>query len=573
LHTVPCAANNTDLTALYERARSPKACPKAAQGLLALLTRATHAGSRGWESTLERIVKESDGAVRVCMHAMGVALSGMHQCIHPAARRHWHVRLAIIRRWRLCHPTNDFRDLVRQCPVAIKEVMRLHLATLLAEDAATLEAFAANKLPAGQLAVPPRRVAPKCLQAAMHALMGAGEDLVASDASPSISAAVNAHLTSEPRSRKKTVAGPDLKQLTTTDVGAYGRATEQLAYCSSWLSGRSGPSTAAHCSATTIVSNLRAASFRADYVPFWLHAQRHGLRASRLDQAQYAALHQRSPVHAMCALLDEQTALRVQRLAMTINDASLLTVDQALALLGVTPRRRSTFGKASSERIHDYDQEDDDDDDDDDDDAHQPVASSSFGNRVVQEAEQTVLALDAREAGMLMLFARCCALRSRMLCYDFGRTTRDAQARAVCKRLLVEPDDGETHEQAALRRLPAHCTHIFACSECRRIVNACQDGTGKEIPFNEVRLPVHPCKKKCCMCICMHMQMHRLAYRRACCASMARCATATCAAPSGRPRHCALPWLSRRRPTLPRSTCATSTTRPTSRSICARSRS
>ena len=501
LQTVLCAANNTDLIALYERASSPKACPKSAQGLLAVLARVTNAGSRGWESTLETIAKESDGAVRVCMHAMGVALSGMHPCLHPAARRHWHVRLAILRRWRRCHPTNDFRDLVRQCPIAIKEVMRLHLATLLAEDAATLEALAANNLPAGQLGVPPRSVPPTCLQAAMHALMAAGEDLVASDASASASEsespsdAVTRHLTSEPRSRKKTAARPGLKQLTTTAVGAHSRTTAPLAYCCTWLGGRSGPSAAALCSATTVVSSLLAASFRADYVPFWLHSQRHGLRASRLDKAQYAALHQRSPAHAMCALLDEQTALRVQRLAMTVSDASLLTVHQALALLGVSPRcrRTTTSGAASSADriiIRDYDEDEDDGNDgnDGDDDAHnEPVASSSCGSRVVQEAEQTVLALHAREAAMLMLFARCCALRSQMLAYDLGPATRAAQARAVCRRLLVEPDEGETHEQAALRRLPAHCTHVFACSECRRIVNARQDGSGKEVPFNEVR--------------------------------------------------------------------------------------
>ena len=41
LHTVPCAANGVDLTALYERAGAPRACPKGAQGLLAVLTRVT----------------------------------------------------------------------------------------------------------------------------------------------------------------------------------------------------------------------------------------------------------------------------------------------------------------------------------------------------------------------------------------------------------------------------------------------------------------------------------------------------------------------------------------------------
>lgn len=483
LQSVPCAANNADLIALYERAGSPKACAKSAQSLLAVLSRVTNAGSRGWESTLEGIVKESDGAVRVCMHAVGVALSGLHPCLHPAARRHWHGRAAIVRRWRACNPTNDFRELVRQCPIAIKEVMRLQLGVLLAEDAATLEAFAFNSMPAGQLSLPPRTVAPTCLQAAMHALASAGADLAASS-TLTLFAAINVHLTSEPRSRKKTVPRPTYKMLSTTALCANGKLTGPLSYCCSWLGGRCGPSAAALCSATTVVSSLLSASFRAEYVPFWLHSHQHGLRASRLDAAQYRALHEQSPAHAMCTLLDERTALRVQRLAMTVNHASLLTVAEALALLNVAPRVAARWPAASDATILDYDE---DEAGGDEDEALRSVATSSASSRVVQEAEQAVLALDGREAAMLMLFARCCALRLQMLAYDLGPATRETQARAVCKRMLIEPEAGETHEEAALRRLPAHCTHIFCCSECRRIANARQDGSGKEVAFNEVR--------------------------------------------------------------------------------------
>ena len=463
LHSIPCCANNVDLIALYERAGSPKACSKSAQTLLAVLTRSTNAGSRGWESTLEAILKESDGAVRVCMHSVGVALSGLNPCIHPASRRHWHMRAAVVRRWRGCNPANDFRDLVHHCPTTIKEVMRLHLGTLLAEDAATLEALALNNMPAGQLSLPPRTVAPTCLQAAMQALAGAGEDL-ATLPDAAIVDTINAHLTSEPRSRKKTMPRPAFKLLTTTN--SNGRTTAPLSYCCSWLGGRCGPSAAAMCSATTVVSSLLYASFRADYVPFWLHSNHHGLRASRLDSAQYRALHERSPAHAMCTLIDERTALRVQRLALTVSHASLLTVSEALALMNVSPRIAD---------VPDYD----------DDESPENVATSSASSRAVQEAERAVLSLNAREAAMIMLFARCCALRSQLLSFDLGATTRETQAKAVCKRLLITPNEGETHEQAALHRLPDHCTHLFACSECRRIANARQDGSGKDVPFNE----------------------------------------------------------------------------------------
>lgn len=39
-----------------------------------------------------------------------------------------------------------------------------------------------------------------------------------------------------------------------------------------------------------------------------------------------------------------------------------------------------------------------------------------------------------------------------------------------------------------MTRLPEHATHLFACSECKRVVNAFQDFSGKDQPFNEVGL-------------------------------------------------------------------------------------
>jgi hypothetical protein len=465
LYTVPCSANNVDLIALYERVSSPKACPKTAQCMLALLSRVTNAGSRGWESTLESVAKDSEGGLRVCMHAIGAALSGMNVCIHPAARRHWHTRLAIIRHWRICNSTADFRELAAKCPVAIKEVMRMHLASMLAEDVATLEALTTTNLPAGQLSIPPRSMPPSCLQAAMHALAAAGEELVRSKDDITPAAAVSMFLTSESRARKKQVGR------TSGLLAMTPKMTIPLVYCSSWLGGRCGPSAASLCSATTVVSNLLSASFRADYVPFWLHSHHYGLRASRLDVAQYRAVHTQSAAHKLCSLLDEATALRVQRLALTVHDASLLTVTQAIALLGLS----------QPGELADYDEEPAPE-------KNESVATSSGSSRAVQDAEQLVLSLDARSAAILILFARCCALRSQMLSYDLGPKTRQAQARAVCRRLLVTPKDDETFEETALRCLPAHCTHIFCCSECRRIVNARQDGSGKEAPFNEVGL-------------------------------------------------------------------------------------
>ena len=65
LSLVLCISNAPDQTALLERACHPRACGSAdAQAMLALLMRATNAGSRGWESTLLSGVRNSEGIAR-----------------------------------------------------------------------------------------------------------------------------------------------------------------------------------------------------------------------------------------------------------------------------------------------------------------------------------------------------------------------------------------------------------------------------------------------------------------------------------------------------------------------------
>lgn len=523
LHSVLCASNGPDLTTLHERACSPRSCCKASQSLLAIFARVTNAGSRGWESTLNAAVKDSDGAVRVCLHALGISLAGMHPCLHPAARRPWPTRFAIARCWRVAHnqSTAAFRDLAKRCPIAIKEAMRLQLAVLLAEDAASLEALSVTQQPAGQLSIPPRSAAPASLQAAMHAFAAAGEATVDPRGPQTPADALSALLSHESRSRKKArhQQGPEAaaaaapaqppqqaqalraeqqRQLLLVGPlsGASGSGSKRRAASSALTaqppSAAAVPRAQQHlamatalCSAVTVVSGLLSACFRAEYAPFWLHSQHHGQRASRLDEAQFRALHTNSPAHRLCALLPDEVRLRAQRLALSVPNSSLLTVEDAMALLGIS--KPAAADDAHGARVE-YDDEFEEPAAEEDEAV--PGIACGTSSRVVQEAEALVLRLSAPDAATLIEFARCSALRAQFLAYDLGPRTRAAQAEAVCRRLLLTPrvDEGETAEQAALGRLPAHCTQLFCCSECRRVANACQDGSGKNVPFNELGL-------------------------------------------------------------------------------------
>ena len=140
----------------------------------------------------------------------------------------------------------------------------------------------------------------------------------------SAAATLPRHLVSEPRSRKKAE-----RRAQRHSKGV----PEGLTYSSSWLGGRLAAAGVAARPAVHVVSGLLSASYRSIFIPFWLHGNHHGHRASRLDSAQYAALHHQSAAHRMCALLSSEDFQKAERLALANADASLLTVAQACALL------------------------------------------------------------------------------------------------------------------------------------------------------------------------------------------------------------------------------------------------
>ena len=448
LYSVLNLSHLLHLGPLYERISSPKCCAKSSQSLLAILTRVTNAGSRGWEGTLLAAIKESEGAVRVCMQAVSVALSGLNPAVHPAVRMPWRKRFVLLRALRAQQSQADFREVATKAPAAVKEAIRLHLAGVLSADCATLEALRHTRQPAGQLVVPPHALPHPSLAAAMHAMIAAGGEMLTERVSTGV--AIQRNLTSEPRSRKKSDS---------RSTRLAKQEPETIAYSASWLGGRSGPANAVLRPVAQVVSSLFSAHFRSTFIPFWLHGNHHGHRASRLDSAQYAALHHNSPAYKLCSLLPAEDFAKAQRLAFSVSSSALLTVSQACTLLGIAPTKTETPGL--------------------------PCAASS---RAAQEAELDVMSLSAHDAALLFAFTRLSILRASILSYDLGAATRHKQALAVCQRLLFPLQPGDDPVAVVQARLPKHASHLFCCSECRRIVNSVQDGSGKETAFNELGL-------------------------------------------------------------------------------------
>tara|TARA_B110000858_G_C17809459_1_gene480121 strand:+ start:6112 stop:9072 length:2961 start_codon:yes stop_codon:yes gene_type:complete len=447
LYTVLNLSNLTHIVAMNDRLYSPRCCSKSSQSIISIMNRVTNAGSRGWETTLLAAMKDSEGAVRMCMQCMAVALSGMNPVIHPSVRRRWKERFVCIRTLRN-QTHQDFREAVTGVPYAVKESIRLHLAASLVIDCATLDAMRYTRQPIGQLSIPPIAPAHKSFCAVMHQMANAGAYMINSHSSAA--EAMRQHVVTEPRSRKKTEARTNRSSKHEVD---------HLSYCTSWLGGRSGPSALSSRASVQITSGLMSASYRSIYIPLWIHGNHHGYRVARLDSAQHIAINNLSPAHKMCNMLSSEDFQIAERAATKSHDASLLTVAQACKLLGI---------ETSVEEV--------------------PGVPCSTSSRAVQDAEVAVMKLKAHDAALLIAFSRIAILRSTLLSYDLGENTKRAQAKAVCKRLLLDLAPGEDPCVAAQTRLPEHATILHCCSECRRVVNSVQESCGKDQPFNELGL-------------------------------------------------------------------------------------
>ncbi len=473
LHWVACASNMFDTSTLHERVDCPRACPREVRALLAVLARAVAPGNRGWETAMNVALKASDGTGRLVVHGLGVALCGLHPCIHPAARRPWRLRLATGQYWEACG-ASEMRSVAERSPISIKHVVRLHLAMMLVEDPATLETQTVLRRPVAQLAIPPHRDAAAPMQSCMHAFAAVGELVGAGDPR---SVASLAELLLAPRTRQSERAGANSTTLAASLLLLNPSASSNSARRRRRHHGHPCPTSArdegaarddaagtergAQHTAVATVSALLDASFRTEFVPFWTHARSHGVRVTRLDPVQRDVLHGQNPVHRLCALLPATERLRVQRLALRVPSASLLVMREAAALLGIRLRSEAIRGDDGAR---------------------------TAPQRADQEAERLLLSLDASSAARLVVFAQVGALLAQLPAYDLGTHTRTAQATALCRRLRIALAPGESAVDAATRRLPAHATNLYICNECRRVVNAHQPVGGKDLSFNELGL-------------------------------------------------------------------------------------
>lgn len=197
-----------------------------------------------------------------------------------------------------------------------------------------------------------------------------------------------------------------------------------------------------------MANDIWSLAFRCHFIPFWAHSASHRLRASRLDAAQYAAIHRLNAATRLTLLLTDAERMALQRTALRTPSAGILTLEEAAKTLGIAGVQGSSCNGGGK--------------------------GPCDGVRVIGDA-------GAKNAARLLTFCRSAWLSEELLIYDLGESTRQMQTRALLRRLLCSAD-------TPLSSVPEHARNLCVCIECRRVTNAVANDAGvkwKHV-FNEL---------------------------------------------------------------------------------------
>lgn len=422
--SVPCASSGFDLSDLYARrvASKNEGYPKAVEPLVQLMSRCTNPGARGWDTVLKDALEHA-GSRAVVMHAVHTCLLGLHPQLHPCARPDWSVRMRVLRT--MPQQNND----IKAVAALTKEAVRRCLASTMAVTTAMHTALSMAGHPVRHLLQPPAQFPHTGMEAAMTAFADAGRMMARGSQWP--------HVIRRSFDLRCTVERPD-------DPDGEDSEYQGLAWESGWL-GKGTADVHARQPLVALAGDVWTAAFKAHFVAFWLFAQSHQLRVSRLDVTQHTAVHGLNKATQLASQIDEATALAVQRTALRNPAAGISTLGEVAAELGIDGIPEVVVGVGARSAIE--------------------------GVKLIGDA-------GPEAAGRLLSYARVAWVSEEILVVDLGSTARRLQLVALRKRLRLPAD---TEECA----LPMHATHVCCCAECRRVANAYAT-TGSSVAFNEL---------------------------------------------------------------------------------------
>ena len=283
--------------------------------LLSVLFRCGQSGSRGWDSALKASLT-SFGSQWVLHTAFKACLIGMHPQLHPSARPDWTQRALITRLFDDGLKTVSMNELLTSCGTCTKESIRIYMCSVMNEIPATRSALARVQNSVGLLRSAPSGLVPVSLAAAAQNIVAAGIDageqlsimqptgggsyaaMLEASRLEAVKAAIQTRIGSEPRVRSRSALQPrhgdpqNGHQTAASASSALAMSAEKawyaVAYNPSWF-GRVASEDGAggvtfmnnSLNALTVIHEVSARSFRAHFVPFWVHGHGNGVRTCR----------------------------------------------------------------------------------------------------------------------------------------------------------------------------------------------------------------------------------------------------------------------------------------------------
>lgn len=425
---------------------TPKNCN--VRDFISMLTKTNQSGNRGWEAIVKSICK-SHASKLACTKIFLSSCVGMHPNLHPAARPRWDERLLLLATLKPV-VEGSLQRVFDGCHVAMKESIRVYLAALMDDIAATKEALLVSGSPLGVFSSSPRALANSSVHAAAQMCIAgaraAAREIAALRPSraalaPAVVCAAMQSAFADTKPPKLALAGARDPRASEPRSSSRGAAeAKAVSYASSWASKIaffSRPKKVDRgVNAMDLASEMLVRCFKTEFVPFWIHGHAHEARVGRLDASQRRSLHGDACGRRLTEFLSDVDVLRLVRMVWRCRVERFLTADEVFEKLGLD--------EESCERLQ---------------------SKSNF-----DDAIEVVLELDAMLVAKFLTFGKLASIKHKFFAYDLGDATKRLQLAALRRRFKIEaavPDD------EVIANLPDHAVKLHYCVECNKISNAC----------------------------------------------------------------------------------------------------
>ena len=484
--TIDQQLSSAPMTAIYAN--------EARKEITTLLIRATMASSRGWELSAVSLLKSYELVRRVMTDILKISMTGMHSNLHPALRPTWLQRKVINHVLDKCMRASS-EEIVIKCQSAFKESIRIIATFYLAECASARAACQQNGHCLGGLTSVPFGFPVPAMMAACNSLAMAGVRLAVLVSELSADKTFDASLLIDVLSQVcpgdgvkvpsaaqvdtapmdvfmhiPTVVSGDFQTQNNTECAkvdgqrqdastsstskpAKGepivkKVKSSINYSSGWFS-RVSTCRNNDLTAFDVVQHVMNSAFTTSCVPFWIQAKCKDVRISRLDVVQQQALHEHCSAHTATAALPHDVALRVQRAALNLPKAPLMSLPEVAKAVGVLPELAETL-----------------------------IAKGSLAS-ITEQLASKMLSLPATHGASIMLFAKVAAVREKLLSVAFGKRATVFQFMAMRRRYGCVDKPLEAP-------LPHYAAHLYVCLDCARVANAAVELNSKPLPCDAV---------------------------------------------------------------------------------------